>query len=249
MGKYMYRNLEELYDKLQGIMYRKRKEDVMMDLPEITRQHIDVPLTKKELNQYQTGVLDVAQNDGILAAIVYAKVFASSSAMRMNIDMSSKEKEAISIINDLDERCVLFTSYKKEVKRLEEMVGKEVFALYGGVPKAQRMTMIDDFEATEDGVLLMTNVGVYGLNLQKTRVLIHMDLEWTYARMEQRLGRIHRIGSPHNKVFELTLTSKDTIDKYILDMVQYRKDLSDITVDGAKKKLVEKMRQEILVGT
>ena len=93
----------------------------------------------------------------------------------------------------------------------------------------------------------MTNVGVFGLNLQKTRVLIHMDLQWTHALMEQRLGRVHRIGSPHDKVFELTLTSKDTMDKYILDLVQYRKDLSDITVDGAKKYLVEKMREEILI--
>jgi SNF2 family DNA or RNA helicase len=146
MGKYTYRNLEQLYERLQGIMYRKRKEDVMMDLPEITRQHIDVPLTQRELDTYQINVLDIAQNEGILAAITYAKIFASSSAMRMDIDVSSKEKEALSIIGDLNERCILFSFYKKEIKRLAEMVEKEVFSIHGDIPKRQRHTIIDEFE-------------------------------------------------------------------------------------------------------
>jgi SNF2 family DNA or RNA helicase len=178
--------------------------------------------------------------DTVIESISHAKVFACSSAMKMDIPVSSKEKELIKILDDLEERAVVNMFYKKEVRRLEELINKPVFCLDGDVKQSERTAIANKFEATDDGVLLMTSVGTFGLNLQKTRVQIHMDLEWTDSKMKQRLGRVHRLESPHERVFSLTLTSKDTIDKYIMDLIEYKRELFEITIDGKSENQIKK---------
>jgi SNF2 family DNA or RNA helicase len=240
--KVTYRNLEDVYQKLQGIMFRRKKEDIELQLPAITRSSIEVPLSKKEYSFYREMI---GECETILEAIVHAKIFASSSALRMNIKTSSKEKELVETIDNIDDRIIVISQYKKEVQRIEQLMERETYILHGGVKKELRTGIIEEFEKTDNGVLLMTTVGSHGLNMQKNRVLINFDLPWTNALLEQRIGRIHRIGSEFDKVFVLNMLSKDTIDHYIEDLICYRKDLSDITIDGAQKYLIEKMRDDI----
>jgi len=234
-----YANLEEVYDKVKDIMYRKKKNEINMQLPEVRRQNIFVDLSKSEKQCYNYITKDMDIGD-----IANAKVFSSSSTMKMDLPISSKEKELLSILETLPRQVVIFSSYKKEVKALKELIqDRPVFLLHGDIPKEERQEIIDEFIRTPDGILIMTNVGVYGLDkLQTADTLINFDLEWTNARMEQRLGRIHRIGSKHKKVLVINMISAGTIDHHIHDLILSKKNLSDITVDGARKMVYNSLK-------
>jgi SNF2 family DNA or RNA helicase len=237
-SKTTYKNLEEVYQRLNEVMFRVSVEDVKSQLPQVTKQTIEVPLSNKELSFYREMVKSF---DTVIESISHAKVFACSSAMKMeDLNVSSKEKELIKIIDDLEERAVVNMFYKKEVRRLEDLIDKPVFCLDGDVKQSERSEIAKEFEATNDGILLMTSVGTFGLNLQKTRIQINMDLEWTDSRMKQRLGRVHRLESPHERVFSLILMSEGTIDKYIMELIEYKKELFEITIDGKSENQVKK---------
>jgi len=70
-------------------MFRRNKNEVLLDLPSLIQETIVVQLTNKELHAYKEMLIGMH----ILQAVANAKVFASSSSLRMDIDISSKEKE------------------------------------------------------------------------------------------------------------------------------------------------------------
>jgi superfamily II DNA or RNA helicase len=71
-------------------------------------------------------------------------------------------------------------------------------------PVASRSHSPSRAEAVE--LLIATDLLSEGLNLQDASVVVHLDLPWTAARLTQRLGRVWRLGSPHERVYEYALT-------------------------------------------
>jgi SNF2 family DNA or RNA helicase len=246
-NKFVYKDLDGVYQKLKEVMFRVPLEVAEKYLPQYTIQEVQVPLSREELSFYRKMVRSY---DYVVEAIAHAKTFACSSGMKMDLKVSSKEKELLNILDDLNERAVVNMFYDEEIKRLENIIeDKPIFFLSGRVKQSERGAIAEEFEETEDGVLLMTSVGTYGLNLQKTRVQINMDLEWTHARMKQRMGRIRRLEGSHDKILSIWMTSQDTIDKYLMDVIEYKRDLFDITIDGkaenkARRYITESMAKE-----
>lgn len=230
-NRFTYKDLDKVYKRLEPLMYRVEKEEVQSQLPELIRKRYNVPLTTKEEKFYWEML---AEQESILGAISNAKVFASSSALRMDIKVSSKEKELLGLLDDLQERVVVFSQYKKEVARLETLINRNVYSISGEISKDGRNEAIKEFLLDDEGVLLMTEVGTHGLNLQKARVLINMDLPWTYARLAQRFGRVQRLGSEHQSNLVVNLISAGTIDERVLEIIDEKKELMDLSIKGAK---------------
>ena len=90
------------------------------------------------------------------------------------------------------------------------------FHLHGGVPVRRRPALIRSFAGTEGpAVFISTDAGGLGLNLQAADVVINLDLPWNPARLEQRIARVHRIGTKR-PVQEVLLVTKDSIEERIL---------------------------------
>jgi SNF2 family DNA or RNA helicase len=231
-NKMVYKNLEDVYKKLTDLMFRRKKDEVLLDLPFLIQETIAVHLTPAELSFYREMLIGMH----ILEAVTNAKVFASSSSLRMDIDISSKEKELFTLLNEMEGKRIVFSQSKTEVKRLAEMIkDEELFILHGEIPKLDRGGIAQQFKESENGILLMTEVGTFGLNMQHTNILINFDLPWTYARLEQRIGRIQRAKSKYDKCFVFNLMSKDTIDHHVVNLITDKKDLFDKTINGDKK--------------
>ena len=86
--------------------------------------------------------------------------------------------------------------------------------------------------------LVATDAAAEGLNLQKCNVLFNYDLHWNPMKIEQRIGRIHRIGQDRDvSIFNLSI--KDTIDDYVLHVLYQKIDLFMMTIGGMETILAE----------
>ena len=81
------------------------------------------------------------------------------------------------------------------IRKVLSELGIDFMEYTGRVPVEKRQTLIDEFRDNPDSmVFLSTDAGGVGLNLQNTDCLINFELPWNPAKLNQRIGRIHRIG-------------------------------------------------------
>lgn len=123
-----------------------------------------------------------------------------------------------------NEKIVLFSSFRSTLRYLAQRLmqdGVSCALLLGGDPDQQ--TILDDF-VQPDGpsVLLSSEVGSEGIDLQFAWVLVNYDLPWNPMKVEQRIGRLDRLGQLSPKVSIWNLVHKDTIDERIYSRLLMR---------------------------
>ena len=115
-------------------------------------------------------------------------------------------------------KVVLFSYYRETLFYLEERFleqGIKTSLLMGGMGK-EKKKILDDFESTNGPDLLLTSeVLSEGVDLQFSSMLVNFDLPWNPMRVEQRIGRIDRIGQKQPKILIWNLFYEDTIDDRI----------------------------------
>ncbi len=134
-----------------------------------------------------------------------------------------------------DEKIIVFSSFRGTVDYLEERLvsdGVPCIKLHGNV-KEDRGEVLERFrKAIGRCVLLVTEVGSEGLDLQFCRVLVNYDLPWNPMRVEQRIGRIDRIGQASPSVEIFSLVCERTIEESIYRRLYERLDLIERTLGG-----------------
>jgi superfamily II DNA or RNA helicase len=130
----------------------------------------------------------------------------------------SKTRLLLRLLGRMRQPVIVFTEFRDTLERLQAAVraeGHEVRLLHGGLPQDERVASQRAF-ADCGGVLLATDAAAEGLNLQHgCRVVIHYELPWSPARLEQRTGRVDRIGQ-ERRVHELLLVAADTAERLVL---------------------------------
>ncbi len=165
----------------------------------------------------------------------------------------------------LEHGCIIFSQYYDTVFWIAESLARafqgEVVAVYGGSGKsglfkgqefgsAAREEIKAAVKAREIRLVVATDAASEGLNLQTLGTLINIDLPWNPSRLEQRLGRIKRIGQVRQNVEMLNLVYKDTQDEKIYEVLSKRmKDRYDIfgslpdTIDDEWIENVERLEE------
>ena len=228
-----YKDLEAAHDLLKDVVIRKTKEEMLPDLPSLTEELVVVELSNAEKKGYR----QLMGRSIDIGSVSNAKVFCSSSSLKMDINVSSKEKELLEQVANVDERVIVFTQYEKELQRIKNLIRKEsnrpIFEISGKIKNRQQM--VDNFIKEEEAVMIMTEAGSEGIDgLQVCNVLINMDMPYTHVRYEQRVGRIHRSGNESNKITVINLISNLDFDWNILEIVEGKKQLADVVIDGQK---------------
>lgn len=117
-----------------------------------------------------------------------------------------------------DEKVILFTSFRVTAKYLSERLkalGMPSLLLWGGMAESKQ-DLINDFRERSDlRVLVATEVASEGVDLQFSRLLINYDLPWNPMRVEQRIGRIDRLGQKAKVIHIWNLFYQETIDERI----------------------------------
>ena len=126
--------------------------------------------------------------------------------------------------------AIVFTRFRGTLGFLAEVLGRagvRFERLDGDVPVAARAAAVE--RCRDGGVLLATDVGSEGLNLQFCHRLVNFDLPWNPMRIEQRIGRLHRIGQTE-PVEVLNLCLAGSIEERILTVLDERINLFELVV-------------------
>lgn len=130
-----------------------------------------------------------------------------------------------------DGKAIIFTHFYATLERLAarlRALGIDLVLYHGGLSLAQKDEAIRRFEESAR-VLLSTEAAGEGRNLQFCRTMINFDLPWNPMRIEQRVGRIHRIGQTH-EVDIFNLSAEGTIEDYILDLLDRKLNMFELVI-------------------
>jgi ERCC4-related helicase len=144
---------------------------------------------------------------------------------------SRRTQEYISgILKDNGIGLTLFngSNTSPEARKAYERWSKEFpeFASTGSFSANMRQALVYDFEKNSQ-VLLTTEAGAEGLNLQFCNIVINYDLPWNPQRVEQRIGRCHRYGQRHEVIVANFLNTKNRADRRLLELLQTKLNLFD----------------------
>lgn len=247
-----YQKLDELREALQPILLRRTRAEVAKQLPERTDEIIRIRPTAEQL--------EISNNQITIAARIAAKKFLTEMDLlqlqkalllaRMAADstflvdkqepeFSSKLERLGELLADLievpDRKIVLFSEWRTMLNRIEtklDTLDCDYVRLDGQVPQKQRAAIVKKFQEDPNcRVILMTNAGSTGLNLQSANTVINVDLPWNPAVLEQRIARAHRMGQK-NPVHVYKLVTEDTIEERLLETLESKQDLADAALDS-----------------
>ena len=125
-------------------------------------------------------------------------------------------------------KIVLFAYFKPTLYYLKERLIEDRIAslLLTGDEKRDKQEIIDEFSRPDSApILLSSEVGSEGLDLQFASAMVNYDLPWNPMVVEQRIGRIHRIGQKAERIVVINLICEGTVDERIYDRLYLRLDL------------------------
>lgn len=250
-----YTGLEKIGQTLAPIMIRRRKSEVLRQLPSRIDQNLLVPMTEMQMLYHQ-------ENADVVAKIVQRwrktkflsdkdqrRLTCALQNMRMSCnstylldretDHGVKADELAALFDDLfaepDAKAVVFSQWTRThdivIRRLEaRKLGYVSF--HGGVPSEKRPALVERFRSDPTcRVFLSTDAGSTGLNLQHASTLVNMDLPWNPAILEQRIARIHRMGQKR-PVRIINFVAKGAIEEGMLSVLAFKRSLSAGILDG-----------------
>ena len=130
------------------------------------------------------------------------------------------------VFEDPDAKVVVFSQWVRMhelvVRRLERRKWGHVF-FHGGVPGPERKELVHRFKEDPDcRLFLATDAGGVGLNLQNASVVVNLDQPWNPAVLEQRIGRVHRLGQ-RRPVRVVHFIAQGTIEEGMLGLLKFKK--------------------------
>jgi SNF2 family DNA or RNA helicase len=244
----LYRGLSDLRARLAPAFLRRRKEDVALELPKRVRSTLMVSMHPKVVTTYDDVialVARIASKKVLLPAdleriqrllLIARRCCNGPHMLGQEVDDRSvpKLQELEQALRDLclgeRRKAVVFSEWTDMTERVEllcQRLGLPTFHLHGGVPIRRRPLLIRGFGAVAGpAVFVSTDAGGLGLNLQAAEVVINLDLPWNPARLEQRMARVHRIGS-RRTIQELLLVTKESIEERILKLHETKRNVLD----------------------
>lgn len=263
-----YRNLGTLREKLAPVVIRRRKEEVLKDLPDevVNNYYLDLHHKQKKIHAGYAQLLLPLLNKKHLTPMDIRRIQELLLRMRMvcnstylidkKTHISPKLDELENIIDEIavqnDRKMVIFSEWTTMtflIARHLSDIGLYYVELSGKVPVKKRQALIDEFSNNRDcKVFLSTDAGGTGLNLQAADCVVNFELPWNPARMNQRIGRLSRIGQKSRCVNVVNLITKESIEEKILAGLQLKMDLfQGVFEDGQDQvEFSQEKRNELL---
>lgn len=158
------------------------------------------------------------------------------------VENHSKARKMLELIQKINDKVIVFTEYRATQDFLQmylEEHGITSVPFRGGFSRSKKEWMTQLFE-TRAQVLISTEAGGEGINLQFCNHVINYDLPWNPMRVEQRIGRVHRLGQTKD-VHIYNLTTKGTIEEYILHLLYEKINLFEMVI-GELEQIIQSLR-------
>jgi SNF2 family DNA or RNA helicase len=148
-----------------------------------------------------------------------------------NVRETEKGKQLLHLVRKSPAKKIVFTNFLRTFDYLAGLfrdAGIPFVEFRSGITNEQKDAAIEQFRGQTD-LLLMTEIGAEGRNLQFCQTMINYDLPWNPMRLEQRIGRIHRIGQTKD-VFVFNFCIKDSIEEYILYILDKKINMFELVI-------------------
>lgn len=259
---------------VKPFMLRRIKKDpsIQLSLPDKNETKTYMTLTAEQGVMYENFVADLLesldklgpmQRRGlILAALTKLKQLCDHPSLLGNedktalweVERSNKVARLLEMCEEIaaeGERCLIFTQYidmGHQLKQLlEEKLGLPVPYLHGGVPKAKRDQMIEQFQNVEEpccAFVLSLKAGGTGLNLTAANHVFHFDRWWNPAVENQATDRAFRIGQT-KKVHVHKFITLGTLEEKIDEMIERKQSLNDQVVGQSDQWITEMSTEDL----
>lgn len=236
-----YKNLDELSRRLQPLMLRRTKEEVLKDMPAKTFEDIIFDLSEIERGFYEevrSGIIkDVESltiNERTLQMITVKMLRLKQTTDHPHLigkAMRSSKLDALQEIIEpimaAGEKVLVFTQFAEMAKIMQDKLeAYRPLLIYGDVPPKERQEAVDALNNDKSRqLMIMTEAGAYGLNLQAASYVVHYDAPWSLAKLIQREDRVHRIGQT-KPVTIYNMIARRTIDEYVIKILHKKQKAS-----------------------
>jgi SNF2 family DNA or RNA helicase len=240
-----YKLVEEVTRKIAAVTLRRTREQTLSQLPELIEQLLWLDLTDvqrqiyKELQGQARQVLSqdvwdsVAANNALTALQRLREVCDTPELIDPQQRESQKLGELKALLAEqvglLDRQVLIFTQWT----RMGEILVRELHAagfeplfLHGGVPAPQRQGLVQRFQDGSGRILISTDAGGTGLNLQAASLVVNYDLPFNPAKLKQRIARAHRLGQKQT-VFAVNMLCRNTVETKLWQLLQTKQQLFD----------------------
>lgn len=252
-----YKNLNNIKEQLKDTLIRRTKQSVQLQLPKRTDQFLLLPMTPQQSSRHEelraavarlvskwsrTHSLSEEERRRLLLMLSQMRMLADSTFI-LNQDLENRHdvkiSEAMNILDDAlnggTAKVVVFSEWERMLRLLAmELDAADIRYefLHGSVPSQKRSELIEHFTNDDDcRIFLSTDAGSTGLNLQVASILINLDLPWNPAILEQRIGRIYRIGQ-ETPIQVMSLVAKGSIEESMIDRLKFKRSMFEGALDG-----------------
>lgn len=147
------------------------------------------------------------------------------------IGMGGKIRKVVELLKASSEQKIIFVNYLATLDHLHQVLQEQHIAhvvFQGSMSSAQKQAAIDEFRSGRQ-VLLATGTGGEGHNLQFCHMMINYDLPWNPMEIEQRIGRVHRIGQEKD-VQVYNFCAAGSLEDHILDVLDRKINMFELVV-------------------
>ncbi|MCB0522235.1 MAG: DEAD/DEAH box helicase [Lewinellaceae bacterium] len=253
-----FRNLKEIGGILSDVLIRRKKKEVLKELPKRMDKTLLVPMTTDQMDQHREYADEVAKlvakwrRQKFLNEKDRKRLMLNLSMMRMVCDSTyildqtsrhdTKVDELMCILEEFfanqdGEKIVIFSQWQRMMHLVEQEMQERGIGyqfLHGGVPSIQRGDLLKNFKEDPNClVFLSTDAGGVGLNLQNASLVVNLDVPWNPAVLEQRIARVWRMGQ-ENAVQVVNLVSAGTIEHRMLGVLKFKDSMAKGVLDDGE---------------
>ena len=211
----------------------------------LVRQHLAKPGGKGALTRMALVLLQMALGSSSAAAASMLENLAEGASLAAPLRQtlaelaeqargqttSSKTDRLLRLLEEYPDKIVLFTQFRATQALLERKLveaGHSVSVFHGGLTRMQKEAAIERFRGSAR-ILLATEAGSEGRNLQFAHAVCNFDLPWNPMKIEQRIGRLSRIGQTHD-VSVFNLVAADTVEAAVLHLLEAKLNLFELVI-------------------
>ncbi len=235
-------NLKELnYLLNKHCFYRREKKEVLKDLPDKIRTVVRVEITNRaEYSKAENNFIDylrdnLKKSEGEINTALRGEVMVQIGILKKVAARGKIEAmiESVREVTEAGEKIVLFAWHKEIVQELK-LAYPDALTIVGDDKVEVRQQNVERFQNDPSVKVIICNIksGGVGITLTAASRVSFIELPWTAADSDQCEDRCHRIGQ-HDSVEAKYLLGHETIDEYIYDIIQKKRELAG-AVTGAE---------------
>ena len=220
-----YRNVEELKDNLKRYGAFFKKSDEVINLPEQNFNTLYCEVTSDYKKFVKDRIITVNDKELVGDTTLTKMLYERQLCSQYNKNKIQLFKD---LLNDTDDRLIVFYNYNEELKILQELTDRPVSVVNGSTRD------LNNYETKDNSItFIQYQAGSKGLNLQKANKIIYFSLPLSVENFMQSQKRIHRIGQK-NTCFYYILEAKDSIDTKVYNALKKGEDYTNYLFESGE---------------